>query len=128
MPTLMFLMLVDRKIFTAAATEEGLVHLRHVFEEPFDVGPLATELALLSNFARLDPAGIVQLYFVRDLMSRLTLIVDRLKVRFYYSVGHCLSYGNGHLLIQNDSWNVIEVTAMSIAIGHGSRVVIGVSR
>ena len=36
--------------------------LGHVLEEPLDIGPLATELALLPHFPGLDPSGVVQLH------------------------------------------------------------------
>merc|ERR1719362_2544576 len=53
---------MDWKIFAATPTEQGLVNLRHVLEEPLDVAPLPAELTLLPHLARLDPSGVVQLH------------------------------------------------------------------
>ena len=62
MPLSVLLVLVDRQILAAASTEQGLVHLGHVLEEPLDVAPLAAQLALLAHLAGLDAARVVELH------------------------------------------------------------------
>ena len=61
MPLPVLLVFVDRQILAATSTEQGLVHLGHVLEEPLDVAPLPAQLALLPHLAGLDPPGVVQL-------------------------------------------------------------------
>ena len=62
MPLSVLLVLMDGKVFPTTPTEQGLVNLRHVLEEPLDVAPLPAQLTLLPHLARLDPPGIVQLH------------------------------------------------------------------
>ena len=43
MPTAVLFLLMDGQVFAAAAAEQGLVDLRHMLEEPLDVGPFTCE-------------------------------------------------------------------------------------
>jgi hypothetical protein len=52
---------VDGQIFSTAPAKECSMHFRHVLEEPLDVRPLSTQLALLSNLAGFNSTSVVQL-------------------------------------------------------------------
>ena len=77
MPLSVLLVLVYGQILSTAPTEQRIVHLAHVLEEPLDVAPLPAQLALLPHLAGLDPAGVVQLHvdhlgLVRRIVTHLT--------------------------------------------------------
>ena len=57
-PPLVFFVFMDGQVLAATPTEQRLVHLGHVLEEPFNIGPLAAELALLANFTALYPEKV----------------------------------------------------------------------
>ena len=69
MPSTVFFLLWNRKVFPAASAKQGLMNFRHVLEKPFYVRPLATQFALLANLSGFDTTGVVEFHTLSHLRS-----------------------------------------------------------